>query len=249
MSTSSPPRVALVTGGGTGVGRAAVLQFARRGFHVVVNYSRSRDDAAATVAAAEDLGARALAVACNVARDEEVRAMIDQCRNAFGRLDVLVNNAGTTHFIEHTDLESVTDAVWDDILSVNLKGAFYACRAALPLMQAGGGGAIVNVASVAGVGGSGSSIPYAASKGALITMTKSFAKAFAPTVRVNAVCPGVIISRWLADRQEMVEAALRITPLGKASTTDDIADVITFLSCDAANMTGQALIVDGGRTM
>lgn len=249
MMRTGTGKVALVTGGGTGVGRAAVLQFARRGYAVAVNYSRSREDAEQTVRDAQALGVAAVAMAANVAHDDEVRAMIEQCRSTWGRLDVVVNNAGTTHFIDHTNLEAVTDQVWEDILSVNLKGPFQVCRAAIPLLRESGGGAIVNVASVAGVSGAGSSIPYAASKGALITLTKSLAKAFAPDIRVNAVCPGVIISRWLADHQEMIEAALKVTPLGKASSTDDIADVITFLACDAQNMTGQALVIDGGRTI
>src|SRR5262245_3010351 len=175
--------------------------------------------------------------------------MVERCKSEFGRLDVVVNNAGTTFFVKHTELEQMTEERWDRILAVNLKGPFFVSRAAIPLMRAGGGGSIVNVASVAGVAGSGSSIAYAASKGGLITMTKSLAKAFAPDIRVNAVCPGPIISRWLADHQDMVAAAVKITPLKRASSTDDIADAITFLACDAAMMTGQALIVDGGRTM
>ncbi|MGE0758649.1 MAG: SDR family NAD(P)-dependent oxidoreductase [Pirellulaceae bacterium] len=244
-----PTKVALVTGGGTGVGRSTVLQLARRGFHVAVNYSRSRDDAEATAEAARQLGVRALPVACNVAEDGAVREMIRTCEREFGRLDVVVNNAGTTHFVTHTDLEAMSEAKWDEILAVNLKGPFFVSRAAIPLLRASGGGSIVNVASVAGVAGSGSSIAYAASKGGLITMTKSLAKAFAPDIRVNAVCPGPIVSRWLADHQDMIEAAIRVTPLKKASSTDDIADVVTFLACDAGMMTGQALIVDGGRTM
>lgn len=248
MNMTTAKRVALVTGGGTGVGRAAILQFARRGFDVVVNYSRSREEAEETAHDAEQLGAKALVVACDVADDEQVRAMIEQCQQHFGRLDVIVNNAGRTHFIDHADLEAVTDDVWDEILNVNLKGAFQVSRAGIPLLRAAGG-AIVNVASTAGVGGQGSSIPYAASKGAMVTMTKSLARSLAPNIRVNAVCPGVIISRWLADRPQMLEAAVKITPLRRASTTDDVADVITFLACDAEMMTGQALIVDGGRTI
>ncbi len=246
--TASKP-VALVTGGGTGVGRAAVLQFAQRGFDVAINYSRSADDAEATAGDAGQLGAASQVIACDVADDRQVRAMIEACRTRFGRLDVLVNNAGRTHFIEHADLDAVTDEVWDEILNVNLKGAFAVSRAAIPLLKASSGGAIVNVASTAGVGGQGSSIPYAASKGAMITMTKSLARALAPGIRVNAVCPGVIISRWLADQPEMIDAAVQVTPLERASTTDDVAKVITFLACDAQMMTGQALIVDGGRTM
>jgi len=242
-------KVALITGGGTGVGRATTLQLAERGYDVAINYSRSKDDAEATSAEARQKGVRAMAVACDVADDAAVRAMIDRCQTEFGRLDVLVNNAVTTFFVKHSDLDEMTEERWDRILDVNLKGPFFVSRAAIPLMRAGGGGSIVNVASVAGIAGSGSSIAYAASKGGLITMTKSLAKAFAPDIRVNAVCPGPIISRWLEDHQDMVEAAIKLTPLKRASTTDDIADAVTFLACDAGMMTGQALVVDGGRTM
>jgi 3-oxoacyl-[acyl-carrier protein] reductase len=242
-------KVALITGGGTGVGRATTLQLADRGYDVVINYSRSRDEAEATAADAREKGVRAITASCNVADDRAVRAMIARCREEFGRLDVLVNNAGMTHFVKHTELEELSEAKWDEILAVNLKGPFFVSRAAIPLMRDSGGGSIVNVASVAGIAGSGSSIAYAASKGGLITMTKSLAKAFAPDIRVNAVCPGPIVSRWLEGHEDMVEAAVKITPLKRASTTDDIADAVVFLSCDSAMMTGQALVVDGGRTM
>jgi 3-oxoacyl-[acyl-carrier protein] reductase len=242
-------KVALVTGGGTGVGKSTSLQLARRGYRVAINYSRSKDDAEQTAAEVSEHGARAITIACNVADDSQVRAMIATCQREFGRLDVVVNNAGTTHFVPHTDLEAMSEDKWDEILAVNLKGPFFVSRAAIPVLRSSGGGSIINVASVAGVAGSGSSIAYAASKGGLITLTKSLAKAFAPDIRVNAVCPGPIISRWLENHQDMVDAAVKITPLKRASSTDDIADVITFLACDAGMMTGQALVVDGGRTI
>jgi 3-oxoacyl-[acyl-carrier protein] reductase len=242
-------KAALITGGGTGVGRATALQLAGRGYDVVINYSRSADDAESTAAEAAVHGVRAITIGCDVSSDADVRAMLARCRSEFGRLDVLVNNAAITHFIDHTDLEAMTEEKWDRIFDVNLKGAFFVSRAAIPLMQESGGGAIVNVASVAGLAGAGSSIAYAASKGAMITMTKSMARAFAPQIRVNAVCPGVIVSRWLDDHPEMIQSAIKVTPLKKASTTDDIADVITFLACDASMVTGQALVIDGGRTM
>ena len=247
--TASAPKVALITGGGTGVGRSTTLQLADRGLHVAINYSRSQDDAEATAMAAREKGVRAITIGCDVSSDSQVVQMVERCRAEFGRLDVLVNNAGTTFFVEHSDLASMTEEKWDKILAVNLKGPFFVSRAAIPLLRASGGGSIVNVASVAGVAGSGSSIAYAASKGGLITLTKSLAKAFAPDIRANAVCPGPIVSRWLEDHQDMVQAAIKVTPLKRASTTDDIADVVTFLACDAGMMTGQALVVDGGRTM
>jgi len=242
-------KAALVTGGGTGVGRATSLQLAKRGFDVVINYSRSQEAAESAASEVRKLGARALTVQCDVSVDAQVKQMLVACQQEFGRLDVLVNNAGMTYFVDFTDLDEMGEEKWDRILGVNLKGAFFVSRAAVPLMRAGGGGSIVNIASVAGIAGAGSSIAYAASKGGLITMTKSFAKAFAPDIRVNAVCPGVILSRWLDDHQEMVEAAINVTPLRRASSTEDIADVTTFLACDAKMMTGQAIVVDGGRTM
>src|SRR5262245_29647538 len=242
-------KAALITGGGTGVGRATALQLAARGYDVAINYSRSENDAESAAAEAREKGARAITVACDVADDAQVQSMIERCRKEFGRLDVVINNAGTTFFVKHAELNEMTEERWDRILAVNLKGPFFVSRAAIPLMRSGGGGSIVNIASVAGVAGSGSSIAYAASKGGLITMTKSLARAFAPDIRVNAVCPGPVISRWLEDHQDMVDAAVKVTPLKRASTTDDIADVVTFLACDAGMMTGQALVVDGGRTM
>lgn len=241
-------RVALITGSATGVGRAAALRFARRGFAVVVNYSRSRDEAEATFAEVKALGGPALLCQATVGNDAQVRAMVERCRVELGGLDVLVNNAGTTHFIAHTDLEAVTDDAWDEIFQVNLKGAFYACRAAMPLLQERNG-CIVNVSSVAGLQGHGSSIPYSASKAAMNCMTQSLARAFAPAVRVNAVAPGPIVTRWLADHQDHVERALAQTPMKRASTPDDIADAIEFLALGTSLMTGQVVVVDGGRTM
>src|SRR5205085_4085530 len=134
------------------------------------------------------------------------------------------------------------------ILAVNLKGTFYCCRAAMPALQERGGN-IVNVTSVAGLSGLGSSIPYAASKAALNCLTKSLARAFAPRVRVNAVAPGPVLTRWLADHADMVERSLALTPLGRAAEPEDIADAVAFLALGTSLMTGQVVVVDGGRTM
>jgi 3-oxoacyl-[acyl-carrier protein] reductase len=189
-----------------------------------------------------------LVVKANVGNDDEIRSMVDAAVSHFGGLDVLVNNAGTTHFIAHTDLEAVSEQVWNDILNVNVKGLFSCCRAAMPHLKKRQGN-IVNVASVAGLAGSGSSIPYAASKGAVITLTKSLARAFAPEVRVNAVAPGPVQTRWLADHQDMVESAMTLTPMKRPSSPDDIADAIVFLADVSTLMTGQVVVIDGGRTM
>lgn len=244
----STQRVALVTGSATGIGRAAAWRFAERGYAVVVNYAKSEADASETADGVRARGADALVVRADIADDAAVRGLVERAVGTFGGLDALVNNAATTSFIPHNDLEALTDAVWDDIFQLNVKGTFYACRAAMPHLTTRRG-SIVNVASVAGLAGSGSSIPYAASKGAVITLTKSLARAFAPEVRVNAVAPGPVQTRWLADHQDMVEAAMALTPLQRPATPEDIAIAIVHLADEATLVTGQTLVVDGGRTM
>jgi 3-oxoacyl-[acyl-carrier protein] reductase len=170
-------KVALVTGSATGVGRACALQFAERGMDVVVNYTRSEAEAHETAAEVRKRGGRALVESCDVSADAAVRDLVARVHRDLGRLDVLVNNAGTTYFIDHSDLEAMSEEKWDRILAVNLKGAFFCARAAVPHLRQSGGGAIVNVSSCAGISGAGSSIAYAASKGAMNTMTKSLARA------------------------------------------------------------------------
>ena len=241
-------KVALVTGSATGIGRAAAVRFAREGLAVAVNYSRSEKEAKETLAQVQSHGVPAILCRADVADDQAVRAMVGRCVSELGGLDVLVNNAGATHFIDHQDLDALTDEVWDEILGVNLKGTFYCCRAALPALQQREG-SIINVTSVAGLGGDGSSIPYAASKAALNCLTKSLARAFAPQVRVNAVAPGPVLTRWLADHTEMVERSLLATPMRRAAVPEDIADTIAYLALGTHLVTGQVLIVDGGRTM
>ncbi|MBI2808035.1 MAG: SDR family oxidoreductase [Planctomycetes bacterium] len=245
---SKSRKVALVTGSATGIGRAAAIRFARAGMAVVVNYSRSEVEARETLGEIEKLGVPGLLCKANVADEAAVNAMVEACANELGGLDVLVNNAGTTRFIDHTDLHAATSEIWDEILGVNLKGTFFCCRAALPHLQKSGG-SIVNVTSVAGLQGHGSSIPYAASKAAINCMTKSLARAFAPQVRVNAVAPGPVLTRWLDDHMEHVTRSLVNTPMGRAATPDDIADAVYFLALGTDLMTGQVVVVDGGRTM
>jgi 3-oxoacyl-[acyl-carrier protein] reductase len=244
----SNTKVALVTGSATGAGRAIVLRFAREGYAIVVNYSKSVSEAKETFDAARALGVPALLCKATVADDAQVRAMVNRCASELGGLDVLVNNAGTTHFIDHTELAALTDAIWDEIFQVNLKGAFFASRAAMPLLKSRRGN-IVNISSVAGLLGHGSSIPYSASKAAMNCMTQSLARAFGPEVRVNAVAPGPIQTRWLTGHEERVKSMIDQTPLKRAATPDDIADVVWFLAAGTTLVTGQVVVVDGGRTM
>jgi 3-oxoacyl-[acyl-carrier protein] reductase len=241
-------RVAIVTGSASGIGRETAWKLAERGYAVTVNYSRSKEEAEETAEGVRGRGAEPLLVAANVADDAAVKAMVADTVEAFGGLDVVVNNAATTHFIPHDDLDALTDAVWDEIYAVNVKGLFHVTRAAIPHLRSRKGN-VVNIASVAGIAGSGSSIPYAASKGAVITLTKSLAKAFAPAVRVNAIAPGPVQTRWMADHQDMISGAMALTPLKRPATPGDIAEAVIFLACVDTLMTGQVVVMDGGRTM
>ncbi len=243
--------VALVTGSGTGVGRACVLQFAQRGFDVVVNYSRSVNEADETAQQATALGARVLSLCCDVSDDQAVRAMVNTIGSEFGRLDVLVNNAAMTYFVDHDDLDGMTEPMWDRILDVNLKGPFFVTRAASKLLAFGNGGAVVNVSSIAGETGKGSSIAYCTSKAGLNSMTKSLARALAPKIRVNAVCPGPIDSRWIREGNPNWDLNTMVSglPIPRPSLPCDIADAVLFLAIDAKMVTGQLLSVDGGQTL
>jgi 3-oxoacyl-[acyl-carrier protein] reductase len=243
--------VGLVTGGATGIGRAVCFELARAGAKgVVVNYSRSVADATATVSELGALGVEGLPVMADVSREDEVKAMIEQAAAHFGRLDILVNNAGTTRFIPFPDLDAVTDEVWQHILGVNLMGTWYTARAAAPHLRKSKG-CIVNIASIAALRASGSSIPYGVSKAAINQLTRALAVALAPDVRVNAVNPGLVSSRWFrqpfgedaAAAQEVAMA--KRTPLQAVATPEHVAEaVMGFIRSDL--VTGQHLVVDGG---
>jgi len=240
--------VALVTGGGTGIGRAASLLLAREGAAVAVNYSRSEAEAEQTAAEIRAAGGQAMAVQADVADDAAVEAMVRRVVGEWGRLDVLVNNAGMTFFIEHADLDALTEAMWDQILAVNLKGTYFCCRAAARVMRREGRGHIVNVASTAGLTGRGSSIAYCASKAGVISVTRSLTLALAPEIRVNAVAPGFVETRWTAGRDEFRASSLAATPLDRVAQPEDVAHAILFLA-KTDFVTGQVVVVDGGRSL
>ncbi|MFA6544333.1 MAG: glucose 1-dehydrogenase [Limisphaerales bacterium] len=246
-------KAAVVTGSSRGVGRATALALARRGCDVLINYSTSRDEAERTAAEVCALGGRAACFAGSVADDAICRAMMDAAVREFGRLDVLVNNAGTTRFIDFPDMEAVTDDDWSRILGVNLKGPFQCARAARPHLERSGGGVIINVASVAGIVGAGSSIPYCASKAAVINLTLALARTLGPNIRVNAVAPGFIDGEWLrkglGDDFEAAKAARsKHAVLGRVCQPGDIADaILALISADL--VTGHTMVVDGGHSI
>jgi 3-oxoacyl-[acyl-carrier protein] reductase len=241
-------KVALVTGGGTGIGRATSLLFAREGADVAVNYSRSRSEAEEAVSEIKKLGRKGLAVCADVSDETAVKSMVSKVATALGRLDILMNNAGYTKFVPMADLEGLIGDAWDRVFDVNVKGTFYCCRAAIPWMRQNGGGQIINVSSIAAITGYGSSIAYSASKAAIICMTKSMAAALAPDIRVNAVAPGVVATRWTAGWEEFTEKHRQATPLKRVATPDDIAAAVFGLVISDF-VTGQTLVVDGGRTL
>jgi len=254
-------RTMLVTGGGTGIGRAVALRMADTGWNVAVNYSRSRDEAESTAEACRATGVDAIAVAGDVTDDGACRHMVAQVLERWDRLDGLVNNAGVTEFRSADDLELLTAADFARIFSVNVTGAYQMARAAAPALQAAGRagvsdsgwrGSIVNISSHGAFTGLGSSMAYAASKGALNTLTLALARSLAPDIRVNAVCPGFVDTDWVRRTMDMEEYAefrqkvAAISPLGRISTPDEVAQAVAwFLTC-GVSVTGQLLVVDAG---
>jgi 3-oxoacyl-[acyl-carrier protein] reductase len=246
-------KVAIVTGGGTGLGAAVSLGLAERGARVLVNYAKSAEAAEQTAAACRAQGVDAVAMRGDVSADADCRALVEAAAARWGRVDVLVNNAGRTTFTPAADLEALSDEDFLDIYRTNLLGAYHMIRACAPPMREAGFGAVVNVSSIAGLTGVGSSVAYACSKGALNTLTLSLARALGPEIRVNAVCPGFIATRWFSDplgeagMQRIIEAQQAQTPLQRAGTPEDIAKSVLFLADEGSeHITGVTLVSDAG---
>ncbi len=244
--------VVIVTGSATGVGAACAKLLASKGCNVVINYTKSEAEARETQAACEAMGVETLLVQADVANDADCRRMAEAAIERWGRIDGLINNAGATKFVNHADLEGLTAEDFQRIYAVNVIGPYQMTRAVAPQMKAQGRGAIVNISSIAGVMGIGSSIAYAASKGALNTMTLSLARALGPEIRVNAICPGFIQGRWLrsglgdAAYEAALQAQERTTPLRRAGTPEDMAQAAVWFIEGADLVTGELLIVDAG---
>ena len=249
-------RVALVTGGAGGIGGAVVRTLAGNGISgIAVNYRKSGKQADELAQEITRGGVKAITVRADVQKDEQVRSMVDEIRDTFGRLDVLINNAGITRWVELSDLEGLTDAIWDEILDVNVKGAFRCARAAASLLTASEG-MIVNVSSISGVlaPATMSSLAYGTAKAALIYMTRGLAVAMAPKVRVNCVAPAFTDTPWMsehfgADYRQVIAKASEGYPLKRIADPDDIAGAILGIITGGDFVTGQTLIVDGGLSL
>lgn len=248
---------AIVTGSASGLGAATAAILAKGGGKIVVNYSSSKQEAEETADLCRTAGAEVLVVQGDVSRDEDCRK-IAAAAGGWGKLDILVNNAGTTKHVPHHDLDGLSAEDFQRIYAVNTVGPFQMIRAARSLLEAGAkasgrSSAVVNISSVAGISGGGSSVAYAASKGALNTMTQSLARALAPLIRVNTVCPGYIDTPWFtkgrgeAGAKQVRDAVIARVPLKSASTAEDIAQLVCFLALpQSGQMTGEFVRMDAG---
>ena len=249
MNSDKP--VALVTGASTGIGRSAAIALSKSGYNVAVNYSRSEDAAKITAREVEAAGGKPLLYRCDVSDDAGVRAMLAAVEREFGRLDALINNAGTTVDVAPTNLEEMTVEAWHRVFSVNVLGVFLVTRAAVPLLKKSPNGCIVNTCSIAGLRPSAQPLPYAASKAAVANLTKTLANALGPQIRVNAVAPGWIEGEWmkrtLAENYDgLMGRRAKYTPLKRCCTEDDVGDSMLSLILHNRFVTGEIIIVDGG---
>jgi 3-oxoacyl-[acyl-carrier protein] reductase len=249
----SQRKKALVTGGATGIGRSAVLALAQAGYDVAINYATSAGPAAKVAEEAKGAGAATMLLRCDVADDGAVRKMLAEVGESFGHLDALVNNAGTTAKWKVKDLESLDMAEWDRTFAVNVRGTFQVTRAAVPLLEKGSNPSIVNVASIVGLRPGPQPLPYAASKAAVVNLTKTLAWNLGPKIRVNAVAPGWMEGDWmrrmLGDKyQDLMGKRAKQTPLRRCVTADDVAETILNLLQSNRFVTGEIVVIDGGFT-
>ncbi|WP_077624682.1 SDR family NAD(P)-dependent oxidoreductase [Sediminibacillus massiliensis] len=241
-------KTVLITGAGTGIGRAIAIKLAKEGANIVVNYSRSRDEAEVTLSKVVEAGAKGMIHQADVSDKEQVEEMCKAVSTFFGGIDVLINNAGTTDFVSLNDLDGLMDEHWDRAFNVNVKGMFYASRTCANELKKNNG-CIVNITSIAGINGNGSSVAYAASKAAGISVTKSLARVLAPNVRVNSVAPGVVETRWVEGQTAHVDQYREGTLLERVASPEDVADMVWAIIEGGDFVTGQTVVVDGGWTL
>lgn len=248
---SAEVRGALVTGGSRGMGRSIAVALAQHGHDVAINCSRSRDQAEETAELVRACGRQALVLQADVSDDRAVRSMVEACVGGLGRLDTLVNNAGTTIDIPPEDLEALRLEDWDRVFAVNVRGLFQVTRAAVPHLRQSPQASVVNMASIAGLRPSAQPFPYAASKAAVVNLTKTLARALAPEVRVNAVAPGWVLGEWMErtlgeNYQRLMDRRAAHTPMRRVATPEDVAEAVVSLVESNHLVTGEVVIVDGG---
>ena len=245
-------KVAIVTGSATGVGAATAVMLAQKGCNVVINYTRSKEEAMATAQLVEQHNVESLVFQADVSNDDDCQSMVEAAINKWGKIDYLVNNAGKTKFNPFENLEGLSSEDFLDIYSVNVVGPYQMIKAVVPYMKKQGGGAIVNDSSLAGINGVGSSIAYVTSKAALNMMTKSLAHVLGPEIRINTVAPGPIKTRWLKGGMDddaysaLIEQAEKELPLRQVATPEDVAETLVWFLEGAKLITGEVLIVDSG---
>ena len=246
-------KVAIVTGSSAGLGASVAIGLAKKGVNVVINYSKNSEKAFNIENVCKSFNVDTLCLKADVSLDSECKILVDETIKKFNKVDILVNNAGTTKFANHQKLDALTDEDFINIYRVNVIGPYQMIRAVEPHMKKQKFGSVVNVSSIAGKTGIGSSIAYAASKGALNTMTLSLAKALGPEIRVNTVCPGFIGTGWFLDRfgeetfNKIIKDQEDITPLKRAGTPEDIAKSVIFFCLEGGeHITGETLISDAG---
>lgn len=250
MSNKRP--VAIITGGASGIGAASAVHLARAGYNVAVGYRRNADGAAAVVDRCKAAGADSFSIQTDVSSDGDCISLAKSAVDRWAGIDAVVNSAGMTVNAEGSDLSALDAEMFHNIYAVNVIGGYQIIRASLPHLRQSSNGSVVNVSSYAAMTGLGSSLAYSASKGALNTLTLGLARALAPEVRVNAVCPGVVDTSWRLAWQSAEEydrfkaEAVRLTPLKRIPDGDEIADAIGWLTVGARTITGQLLTIDGG---
>ncbi|MFK8048112.1 MAG: SDR family NAD(P)-dependent oxidoreductase [Halioglobus sp.] len=248
-------KVAIITGASSGVGAELAVKLASMGAKVAINFANSEAGAQETLARVREVGGAGICLRADVSVDAQCVELVRQTVNAFGQLDILLNNAGATTYVDHKALDMLTDDVWEQTLGINLRGPFYMSRAALPELIKSGGGEIVMTSSIAGLTTGGSSIAYCASKAGVNSLTRTLAKALGEhNIRVNAICPGLIDGSWASegwgDSWEDVKAMVSsASPLNVIATPADVADSIISVVTGSDVMTGQIITIDGGYTI
>lgn len=248
MTSALQGHAAVVTGGAGGIGSAVCRTLAEHGAQIVVAYNSNAGRAVELVDALP--GKNHFAQQVSIEDPASLRGLAEEVRTRLGRLDILVNNAATTRFIPHEDLEALDDALFDEILRVNVRGSFACIRALRSLLEAGEGGLVVNMSSIAATIGLGSNVAYCASKAALDSMTRSLGRALAPKVRVMSVAPGVVDTPWIKGFDiEWQEQQMSRTPLQRFAAPEDVADAVLAVATSLKSSTGSVVTVDGGRLL